>query len=94
MALYTHLNGPLRILKQITRCSQDGAHKRTPNNRNTASTSASNIMQVLSSHVLFVFILVVLFVFVSSLFGFNAGFNICPVKTVYCFNLCLMAFSF
>lgn len=59
-----------------------------------ASTSAFNIMQVLSSHVLFVFIMVVLFVFVSSLFAVNADFDICSVKTVYCFNHCLMAFSF
>ena len=51
-------------------------------------------MQVLSSHVLFVFIMVVLFVFVSSLFAVNADFDICSVKTVYCFNHCLMAFSF
>ena len=52
------------------------------------------IMQVLSSHVLFVFIVVVLFVFVSLLFAVNADFDICSVKTVYCFNHCLMAFSF
>ena len=82
------------VLNQITRCSQDGAHKRVPNDRNVASTSASYIMQVLSSHVLFVFIMVVLFVFVSSLFAVNADFDICSVKTVYCFNHCLMAFSF
>ena len=33
------------------------------------------IMQVLSSHVLFVFIVVVLFVFVSLLFAVNADFE-------------------
>lgn len=53
-----------------------------------------SIMQVLSSHVLFVFIVIVLFVFVSLLFAVNADFDICSVKTVYCFNHCLMAFSF
>ena len=84
------------VLNQITRCSQDGAHKRVPNDRNMASTSAFNINNASAkfSCIVCVYRGCILFVFVSLLFAVNADFDICSVKTVYCFNHCLMAFSF